>query len=108
MAPGGHAQVLHLNQGDSDFGIVFHLYCSSGIFNTSGVSEARVFGRKPDGTAYEMVATLSGSDVILAGDASLTDAWGKGELEIRLKRQGKSLFSQNIPLYIEKEADGGT
>lgn len=107
MCAGGHVPLLRLNQGDTDFGILIHLYNSSGIFEIGSGATAKLVGTKPDGSAYEQAATLSGTNVIVAGTSALTDASGKGELEVCLTRAGKNVFSQNIPLRVEREADGG-
>ncbi len=107
MCAGGHAPTLRVNEGDTDFGILIHLYNSSGEFTIQSGTTAKLFGKKPDHTGYEMPATLSGMDVIVAGTTQLTNAPGRGELEVCLIRGGKKLFSQNFPVYVEAEADGG-
>ena len=106
MVPGGHRQTLNLNQGDSDFGILIHLYNSGGAFTIEGGTTARLCGKRPDGGRIEKVATLTGKDVVAAGGTDITSVCGKGVLEVRLTHGGKDLYSQNIPMLIEKTAGG--
>lgn len=108
MSPGGHAPTVHVNQGDTDFGLVIHLYNSRGVFTVENGTTAKLRGRKPGGAAYERSGTLTGKDVAVAGGTDMTDTAGKGVFEVCLMHSGKSLFSQNFYIVIEPKADDGS
>ncbi len=108
MVPGGHAPLLALNNGDTDFGLVLNLYNSHGEFQIQSGTTAKLIGKKPDGSGYEKSASISGMSIIVANSSQLTDVSGYGELEVCLTHNGKSLHSQNFPFYVEQEANGGT
>ncbi len=102
-----YAPTLTVSKGDTDFGIILNLYNSRGTFDIESGTSAKLRGRKPDGSEYEVNATLSGKRVIAAGDSNLTDVAGRGILEVCLTNSGRNLLSQNFPILIEKAADGG-
>lgn len=104
MTPGGAYPTLHMNQGDSDFGIRLHLYSSEGTFTIDSGTTARVHGMKPGKTAFDSSALITGMDVVLAGTAALTDEAGVGVFEVQLAKGGAMLHSQNFLIKFERRA----
>lgn len=104
MTFGGVFPVIHMNQGDSDFGIRLHLYNSEGELEIGSGASARVHGTKPDRTPFESSALLTGMDVVLAGTRALTSAAGKGIFEVELESGGELLHSQNFIINFEAAA----
>lgn len=102
MTSGGYFPTLHMNQGDTDFGIMLRLYNSVGDFSIGTGATARVHGTKPDGTAFDSAALITGESVVLAGTAALTGAAGTGAFEVRLEKDGEYLHSQNFRIHFEK------
>lgn len=106
LNPGGHAPAVHVNQGDTDFTLLIHLYNSRGRFTMESGTTAKLRGTKPDGSTYTRTASISGMNVTVAGGTDMTSAAGKGLFEVCLTHGGKELYTQNFPVYVEDKAKG--
>ncbi len=106
MSPGGHAPAVYVNQGDTDFTLLIHLYNSRGRFTVESGTSAKLRGRKADRTAYERSGSLSGQNVTIAGGTDMTSAAGTGIFEVCLTHGGHELYSQNFQIHVEKKAEG--
>lgn len=106
ISPGGHAPAVHVNQGDTDFTLLIHLYNSRGNFTVESGTSAKLKGTKPNGSAYTRTASLSGKNVTVAGGTDMTSVAGRGVFEVCLTHSSKELYSQNFPIYVEEKAEG--
>ena len=104
MSPGGVPLVIHLNQYDEDYSLVFDLYASEGTFTIESGTTAQIRGTKTDGEGYSVDATLSGTSVTVAGDQQMTAAAGRNVFELTLWKGEKELNTQNFILDVEPAA----
>lgn len=102
IVPGGNKVQIYLNQGDNDFRLEFNLFARNGTFSIESGTTARIRGSKPDGTAYNASAAISGEKITVTGATGLTDTPGKGVYEISLTHSGKELNSANFNIFVEK------
>ena len=104
MIPGKPPLMIHVNQYDADFTLVFNLYASEGTFAIPSGTTVDVRGTKKDGNAYSASATLSGTTVTVTGTAQMTAAAGNNIYEVMLTNNGKQLYSANYVLCVEHAA----
>lgn len=111
MYPRAVPVVVHLNQYDSDFELVFTLMTSCGTFNIQPGTTAEIRGTKSDGNGYSANCTIdiANSKVTVAGHNQMTAASGKNTYELVLKKNDKVLSTANFILWVEPAAmDAGT
>lgn len=111
MYPRAVPVVVHLNQYDSDFELVFTLMTSCGTFNIQSSTTAEIRGTKSDGNGYSANCTIdiANSKVTVAGHNQMTAASGKNTYELVLKKNDKVLSTANFILWVEPAAmDAGT
>ena len=106
MSPGGVPLVIHLNQYDEDYSLVFDLYASEGTFTIESGTTAQIRGTKTDGEGYSVDATInvSAKTVTVAGDQQMTAAAGRNVFELTLWKGEKELNTQNFILDVEPAA----
>lgn len=106
MSPGAVSPVVHVSQYDSDFTIVFTLYCTDGSFTIESGTTAEVRGTKKSGTGYSAAATvdISAKTVTVAGHKQMTAVAGDNIYEITLYKGSKELNSINFILAVERAA----
>lgn len=103
ITPIGKPVVIHLNQDDADFQLVFTIGSRSGTFTMESGTTAEIRGTKPDGSEYQASAAVSVPDctVTVSGDKGMTDVPGLAKFEICLTHRRKRLFTQNFRVYVE-------
>ena len=106
MSPGAVSPVVHVSQYDSDFTIVFTLYCTDGTFTLESGTTAEVRGTKKSGTGYSATATvnISAKTVTVTGHKQMTAVAGDNIYEITLYKGSKELNSINFILAVERAA----
>ena len=106
MSPGAVSPVVHVSQYDSDFTIVFTLYCTDGTFTLESGTTAEIRGTKKSGTGYSATATvnISAKTVTVAGHKQMTAVAGDNIYEITLYKGSKELNSINFVLAVERAA----
>lgn len=106
MSPGAVSPVVHVSQYDSDFTIVFNLYCTDGTFTIESGTTAEVRGTKKSGTGYSASATvnISAKTVTVTGHKQMTAVAGDNIYEITLYKGSKELNSINFILAVERAA----
>ena len=104
MTPGGMPVIVHMSQYDSDFQLIFHLYSRNGTLTIEDGTTAAIRGTKTDNHGYSVDATLSGQDVIVAGDQQMTAAAGPNIFELTLYKDGKELNTANFIIRVERAA----
>lgn len=106
MSPGAVSPVVHVSQYDSDFTIVFTLYCTDGTFTLESGTTAEIRGTKKSGTGYSATATvnISAKTVTVTGHKQMTAVAGDNIYEITLYKGSKELNSINFVLAVERAA----
>ena len=106
MSPGAVSPVVHVSQYDSDFTIVFTLYCTDGTFTLESGTTAEIRGTKKSGTGYSATATvnISAKTVTVTGHKQMTAVAGDNVYEITLYKGSKELNSINFILAVERAA----
>ena len=111
MYPGGLPTVVHVNQYDDDFSIIFTLVNTYGTFTLQTGTTAELRGTKKDGNGYSADCTIdiTNSKVTVTGAAQMTAVAGQNTFEIVLKKSNKVLSTANFILDVEPAAmDAGT
>ena len=108
MTPGGVPLVVHVNQYDEMFTLIFDLYAlvNGTQFTIPEDTTAMVQGTKTDGCAYDADCYLDREtkQVIVDGDPQMTASAGKNIFEIKLINDGRALYSSNFILDVEPAA----
>lgn len=106
MSPGGVPLVIHVNQYDQDFSIVFSLYASKGTLTVESSTTAKIRGTKTDGTGFSASATIniSAKTVTVTGDQQMTAVPGRCIYELTLTKSNKEVNTANFILDVEPAA----
>ena len=98
--------VVHLNQYDTDFQLVFTLMTSYGTLNIQSGTTAEVRGTKTDGTGYSADASIdiANSKVTVTGNQQMTAVAGRNVFELTLWKNSKELNTVNFILDVEPAA----
>ena len=108
MTPGGVPLVVHVNQYDEMFTLIFDLYAlvNGTQFTIPEDTTAMVQGTKTDGCAYDADCYLDREtkQVTVDGDPQMTASAGKNIFEIKLINDGRALYSANFILDVEPAA----
>lgn len=106
MYTGSIPLVIHVNQYDSDFTLVFNLYSSAGAFNVESGTTASIRGTKTDGNGYTANATIDISNrrVTVTGHVQMTATAGRNVYELVLTKSNKDIATANFILDCEPAA----
>jgi hypothetical protein len=104
VTPGGRPTVVHLNQNDADFTLIFDLYSVYGDLTIQSGSSVLMDGRHENGTPFSINGSISGTVVTIPGSTSLTSDLGKAVGEVTITKSGKRLSTSNILFIIEPRA----
>lgn len=104
MTPGGIPPVIHLNQYDDDFQLIFDLYTSIGQFTIQTGTTAEIRGTKGDNNGYTASATISNNTVTVTGHKQMTAVAGRNVFELVLTKSSKDLSTVNFILDVERAA----
>ena len=106
MVTGGIPVVIHVNQYDSDFSLVFELYSSDGEFTLESGTTVAIRGTKTDGNGYSVDATIDipNKKVTVTGDQQMTACAGRNTFELTLSKNNKELNTANFILDVERSA----
>ena len=108
MTPGEPPFEIRLNQNDTDFRLVLHLFSSLGALTLESGTTAEIRGRDADGLPCSENAAIDlvTKTVTVESNAFLTRTAGAGTYEICLTHDGKALHSANFHIVVE--SSGGT
>lgn len=107
MTPGNAPLVIHLNQYDDDWRLIFNLFSSSGTLDIESGSTASIRGTKADGNGYSVNVTYDEprTRVVVGGYNQMTAAAGRNVFELVMKNSsGKILSTQNFIVDVEPAA----
>lgn len=106
MSPGGVPLVIHVNQYDQDFSIIFALYTSKGTLTVESSTTAKIRGTKTDGTGFSANVTIdiSAKTVTVTGDQQMTAVPGRCIYELTLTKSNKEVNTANFILDVEPAA----
>lgn len=106
MIPGGVPLVVHVNQYDDDFTLVFQLYAREGTFTIAAGTTASIRGTKRDGNGYSVDAVLDTENqkVTVKGDQQMTAIAGQQTFELTLWNGTQQLNTANFILEVERAA----
>lgn len=104
VTPGGKPTVVHLNQNEADFSLIFDLYSVYGVLEIQSGSSVLMDGRHEDGTPFSINGTISGTAVTIPGNSTLTARAGKAVGEVTITKNNKRLSTSNILIIIEPRA----
>ena len=106
MVTGGIPVVIHVNQYDSDFSLVFELYSSDGEFTLESGTTVTIRGTKTDGNGYSVDAAIDipNKKVTVTGDQQMTACAGRNTFELTLSKNNKELNTANFILDVERAA----
>lgn len=104
VTPGGKPLVVHLNQNDVDFSLIFDLYSVYGVLEIQSGSSVLMDGRHENGVSFSINGSISGTTVTIPGNANLTAHIGKAVGEVTITHSGKRLSTSNILFIIEPRA----
>ena len=106
IVSGGIQPIIHLNQYDSDFSIVFTLYASTGTFTLESGTTAEIRGTKRDGNGYSANCTIdiTNKKVTVTGNVQMTACAGRNVYELTLIKNSKELNTINFILDVEQAA----
>ena len=96
---------IDLNQGDSDFQLVFNLKADKGELTIETGTTVAIQGVTSGGTAYTHTATIDTETaaVTVPGDGDITANAGSGLFELVLTHNEKTLHTNNFAIKIEAQ-----
>lgn len=104
VVPGTTPQLtVHCSQSDTGSKVIFQLYAGSVPFEPDGT--ASVQGIRKDGTGFGPVAaTISGNDVTVTLDATMTGVSGPSICELTITETDSTVSTANFALLVEPAA----